>query len=119
VRQIHSGRPGVRLALLALAVGGGAAFVGLERQTTLARWARQLQQPLTCRAVYDEMRVAFGEERAREVLRRAIRCATVAASAEMAQARRCAIICKSRRFPSPPGDESAVATSHHFEIISN
>jgi hypothetical protein len=34
--------------------------------------------------IYDEMRAAFGEERAREVLRRAIRRAAVAAGAEMA-----------------------------------
>ena len=34
--------------------------------------------------IYDEMRAAFGEERAREVLRKAIRRAAVAAGAEMA-----------------------------------
>jgi hypothetical protein len=46
--------------------------------------------------IYDEMRAAFGEEKAREVLRRAIRRAAVATGAEMRHARPRLILDESR-----------------------
>ena len=46
--------------------------------------ARRKIEAAVIAPIYDEMRAAFGEERAREVLRRAIRRAAVAAGAEMA-----------------------------------
>jgi hypothetical protein len=46
--------------------------------------ARRKIEAAVIAPIYEEMRAAFGEERAREVLRRAIRRAAVAAGAEMA-----------------------------------
>ncbi len=47
--------------------------------------ARRKIEAAVIAPIYDEMRKAFGEERAREVLGKAIRRAAVAAGAEMAQ----------------------------------
>ena len=46
--------------------------------------ARRKIEAAVIAPIYDEMRKAFGEERARDVLRRAIRRAAIAAGAEMA-----------------------------------
>ena len=46
--------------------------------------ARRKIEAAVIAPIYDEMREAFGEESAREVLRRAIRRAAIAAGAEMA-----------------------------------
>jgi hypothetical protein len=46
--------------------------------------ARRKIEAAVIAPIYDEMRAAFGEEKAREVLRKAIRRAAVAAGAEMA-----------------------------------
>src|SRR5208337_5209403 len=46
--------------------------------------ARRKIEAAVIAPIYEEMRAAFGEERAREVLRKAIRRAAVAAGAEMA-----------------------------------
>jgi hypothetical protein len=46
--------------------------------------ARRKIEAAVIAPIYDEMRAAFGEEKAREVLRRAIRRAAVEAGAEMA-----------------------------------
>ena len=55
-----------------------------ERADDLGILARRKIEAAVIAPIYDEMRQAFGEERAREVLRRAIRRAAVAAGAEMA-----------------------------------
>jgi len=55
-----------------------------ERGDDLGILARRKIEAAVIAPIYDEMRQAFGEERAREVLRRAIRRAAVAAGAEMA-----------------------------------
>ena len=56
-----------------------------ERGDDLGILARRKIEAAVIAPIYDEMRAAFGEERAREVLRRAIRRAAVAAGAEMAK----------------------------------
>ena len=58
-----------------------------ERGDDLGILARRKIEAAVIAPIYDEMRAAFGEERAREVLRRAIRRAAVAAGAEMAATR--------------------------------
>ena len=50
-----------------------------ERGDDLGILARRKIEAAVIAPIYDEMRAAFGEERAREVLRRAIRRAAVAA----------------------------------------
>ncbi len=55
-----------------------------EREEALGILARRKIEAAVIAPIYDEMRAAFGEARAREVLRRAIRRAAVAAGAEMA-----------------------------------
>ena len=55
-----------------------------ERGEDLGILARRKIEAAVIAPIYDEMREAFGEERAREVLRKAIRRAAVAAGAEMA-----------------------------------
>ena len=56
-----------------------------ERRDDLGILARRKIEAAVIAPIYDEMREAFGEERAREVLRKAIRRAAVAAGAEMAK----------------------------------
>ena len=46
--------------------------------------ARRKIEASVIKPIYDEMRVAIGEEKAREILRKAIRRAAIAAGAEMA-----------------------------------
>ncbi len=53
--------------------------------TELGILARRRIEAEIIAPIYDEMRVAVGEERAREILRKAIRRAAVAAGAEMAK----------------------------------
>jgi L-2-amino-thiazoline-4-carboxylic acid hydrolase len=55
-----------------------------ESGADLGILARRKIEAAVIAPIYDEMRAAFGEERAREVLRKAIRRAAVAAGAEMA-----------------------------------
>jgi hypothetical protein len=55
-----------------------------ERGDDLGILARRKIEAAVIAPIYDEMRAAFGEEKAREVLRWAIRRAAVAAGAEMA-----------------------------------
>jgi len=55
-----------------------------ESADDLGILARRKIEAAVIAPIYDEMRAAFGEEKAREVLRRAIRRAAVAAGAEMA-----------------------------------
>ena len=55
-----------------------------ERGDDLGVLARRKIEAAVIAPIYDEMRAAFGEERAREVLRKAIRRAAVSAGAEMA-----------------------------------
>jgi L-2-amino-thiazoline-4-carboxylic acid hydrolase len=55
-----------------------------DRGQELGILARRKIEAAVIAPIYEEMREAFGEERAREVLRRAIRRAAVAAGAEMA-----------------------------------
>jgi hypothetical protein len=56
-----------------------------ESADDLGIFARRKIEAAVIAPIYDEMRAAFGEEKAREVLRRAIRRAAVAAGAEMAE----------------------------------
>jgi hypothetical protein len=56
-----------------------------ESADDLGILARRKIEAAVIAPIYDEMRAAFGEEKAREVLRRAIRRAAVAAGAEMAK----------------------------------
>src|SRR5271165_4308825 len=55
-----------------------------ERGEDLGILARRKIEAAVIAPIYNEMRAAFGEARAREVLRKAIRRAAVAAGAEMA-----------------------------------
>ncbi len=55
-----------------------------DRGEDLGILARRKIEAAVIAPIYDEMRAAFGEESAREVLKRAIRRAAVAAGAEMA-----------------------------------
>src|SRR5271165_6165595 len=55
-----------------------------ERGEDLGILARRKIEAALIAPIYEEMRAAFGEEKAREVLRKAIRRAAVAAGAEMA-----------------------------------
>jgi len=55
-----------------------------ETKDDLGILARRKIEAVVIAPIFDEMREAFGEERARDVLRKAIRRAAVAAGAEMA-----------------------------------
>jgi L-2-amino-thiazoline-4-carboxylic acid hydrolase len=72
-----------------------------ESADDLGILARRKIEAAIIAPVYDEMRAAFGEERAREVLRKAIRRAAVAAGAELA-----------KRAPGGAGLESFKAIQH-------